>query len=498
MSGFIDITWKSPGSVADRFMASTARTQIINGPIGSGKTTAVLMKGIHLAAAQRRSTRDGVRKFKLCIVRDTYRQLWKTTIPSWFKRVPKEVGEFIGADGAPAKHRVKFGLGDGSKVDLQVEFVAIGENAVEDVLRGYEPTAFYLNEADLLAREVWDFADGRVGRYPDMDEGGPSWRGVLMDCNAPELGSWLYDDVFTKSAEELAAGNIDLFRQPSGLSAEAENIANLDGGAGYYHNQALNKPAWYVARMLENKPGYSRAGKPVYPEFNDALHVPAGDLEPVKGIRLIGGLDAGLRPAAMLCQHMPSGQWRGLDELVTEPGVGPRRFGQRLNLLLSERYAGFDVVFYADPAAQHGQDKAAEELSWLQIVEEEIGFPVLAAPTNSIIRRLESVRLPLTRLIDGQPGFLLSSRCKVIRSGFNAGYRFRKLNISGADRYGDEIDKNDFSHPHDALQYALSGGGEDLAVMYRHERNSGQPRQRTAISEEGGGHGRQRFAIGDR
>ena len=51
----LNINWKSPGPVASRFMASTARIQIINGPVGSGKTTAAFMKAVRLAAQQQPS-----------------------------------------------------------------------------------------------------------------------------------------------------------------------------------------------------------------------------------------------------------------------------------------------------------------------------------------------------------------------------------------------------------------------------------------------------------
>ena len=447
-------------------MHATARTQIINGPIGSGKTTAAFMKALRLATKQQPSSRergDGgrpLRKFKLCVVRDTYRQLWKTTIPSWFKRVPREVGEFHGADNAPAKHRILFDLADGTRVDFQIEFVAIGENSVEDVLRGYEPTAFYLNEADLLAREVYTYARGRAGRFPDMDEGGPTWHGIIMDCNAPELTSWLYQDFFKRLPE-----GVELFRQPSGLSPQAENMVNLP--PGYYRDQVSGQPAWYVARMIENKPGHSRAGKPIYPEFNDTLHVPELDLEPFPGRTLEIGLDAGLTPAAAIGQRGIGGQWRILDELTSEPGVGARRFAQRLAALLHERYSDLKVMAYADPAAAYGVDKQAGEASWIDIVAHEAAITVRAAPTNALIRRLEAVRLPLTRLLDGQPGILLSPRCVVLREGFNSGYRFRRVNAGQEERYDEVPEKNEYSHPHDALQYLLSGGGEDLAVMTR-------------------------------
>jgi hypothetical protein len=36
-------------------------------------------------------------------------------------------------------------------------------------------------------------------------------------------------------------------------------------------------------------------------------------------------------------------------------------------------------------------------------------------------------------------------------------YQFRRVKVSGsAERYHDEPEKNEYSHPHDALQYAAS------------------------------------------
>ena len=380
--------------------------------------------------------------------------------------MPREVGSFVGSENAPATHRVQFNLSDDTAVDFQADFVGIGENAVEDVLRGYEPTAFYLNEADLLAKEVFTYALGRAGRYPDMSEGGPSWYGVLMDCNAPELSNWLYQDVFTQTAEELAAAGIALFRQPSGLSPQAENLDNLP--PGYYANQVATAPDWYVRRMIKNQPGFSRAGKPCYPEFNDALHVPDHDLALVRGLPLIIGMDAGLNPAAAFGQRMPNGAWRIVDELVGEPGTGPVRFGEALARRLKEpMFDGVGAIRgWADPSAAYGADDKGGELTWIQIVTEKTGLRIDGAPTNKLIPRLEAVRLPITRLIDGQPGFLISPRCRVLREGFNAGYRFRKLNPND-ERYAEEPEKNAYSHPHDALQYLLSGGGEDAEIRVR-------------------------------
>ena len=82
-------------------------------------------------------------------------------------------------------------------------------------------------------------------------------------------------------------------------------------------------------------------------------------------------------------------------------------------------------------------------------------------------------------MIDGEPGLLLSPHCRVLRKGFAGGYHYARVRMSGDDRYHDRADKNEFSHPHDALQYVMLGAGEGRALLgrQRHAR-AGPPPQR--------------------
>lgn len=485
----IRLGWSAPGPVADAFMRAEHEIVGINGPVGSGKTTAAIMKGVGKAARQapsRAVTAPGpgtserwpVRRVRQCVVRDTYRQLWRSTMPSWFGRFPKTLGTFTGAENAPASHTITFALRDRTLVELQTDFLAIGDQAVEDVLRGYEPTWFYLNEMDLLAKEVFTYAIGRYGRFPPMDDGGPTWSGIIFDCNAPELDSWLYEDLFLATPDELAARNIALFRQPGGLDAGAENLPNLPGGRAYYERQVANAEDWYVQRMVHNRPGFSRAGKPVYAaEYNDLLHVAPTDHAAIPGLPLIVGLDAGGSPAATFKQRLPTGAWRILDELVSDPGTGPTRFGDMLARRLRERFdACTAIVGICDPSALYGADKKAGEKDWSEIVAGQAGIRINPAPTNNPTSRWEAVRRPLALLIDGKPAFQLNPRCRVLRSGFNAGYRFRKIAGTTARYNTDQAEKTAESHPHDALQYGMSWGGEDVAIRQRR----GEDRNRVA------------------
>ena len=454
------IVWKSPGPVSSAFMRSMAPVQIIQGPIGSGKTTTALTKKLKLARLQRPSLIDGVRRYKFCSVRDTYRQLWKTTIPSWWDVVPQSVGDWSGSDGAPATHTITFEGPDGNPaVELTAEFVAIGENKVEDVLRGYQVTSFYLNEFDLIAEEVFNYARGRAGRYPKMSEGGPSWWGVIGDMNAPDVDSHAYKVMVEKRPKEFA-----YFRQPSGFSPNAENLPNLP--PGYYEKQSAGQKEWYIRRMIRNEFGYSRDGLPVFEEeYSDHLHVAPMPLEPDSGLNIVIGLDAGLTPAAGFWQRRPTGQWRGLHEIaVTGEGrMGAGRFGEEINRVLKDRFEGLKVgAVYADPSSDKGADKEGGEKSWMEIVSNVTGLPISPAPTNELHPRLEAIRRPLSRPVAPDvPGLVICpEHMPVTRRAFNSNYRYRRKQLAGKTEYQESPDKNEFSHIMDAHQYALLGGSE--------------------------------------
>lgn len=480
MSGFgeIALRWVSPGPVSSAFMLSTRGTQILNGPVGSGKTRTVFEKGLRLARQQRPTLKRRelnltgelvpVREFKLAVIHVTYRQLWRATIPTWNRRMPQDAGEWVGARNAPAQHRIAFELDHGTInstiVDFQVEFGAIQDIDLEEFMRGYEPTAFYINEMDLAPRELIGFAQGRVGRYPTEEEGGASWCGVLGDCNAPEFENWLFEEVFTKTPAELEAADVALFRQPGGRDPGAENLMNLRAG---YYTPKIGQPPWMIARMLDNKSGYSRSGKPVYPEYNDLVHCALEEFEPVKGLAILVGIDPRSLPSAALGQRMADGQLRVFDELVMPHGTGPRRFGRALAKLLHDKYPGFEVRGIADPTAAYGADHEDDEADWMQKCAAAAGIVIVGASTNLPTARWEAVRAPLQTLIEGRPGLTISPRARTLRTGFNNGYRFRKLQLPGATRYAEAAEKNSYSDVHDALQYLALDATEQAEIAAR-------------------------------
>lgn len=496
----VNLEWSPPGPISARFMAHAGFDQIINGPVGSGKTTTCFMKAIYLGFAQAVSPRYRVlikgereprpaRMFKMTAVRDDYRQLWRSTIPSWNERFPQSFGIWNGARNAPASHILTFALNDGTALEFIAEFVAIGDNDIEEFMRGFPTTVFYLNERDTLDPRVAEHGKLRVGRYPAMADGGPSWRGVISDCNAPIVDSEFYNEEFLSRDESSG-----LFRLPGAFDPGAENLQNLP--PGYYDSQIANiRDPYLIKRMVHNQPAPSRSGKPVHEEFNDFLHVAPRDIEAVPGLPLVLGFDAGLDPALAANQKLGTGRWNCIDELAAAHGTGAIRFAGMVNELLMDRYPGWhriptdherewgwaprhglprpNIRAWCDPAATYGGDRdgqAEADRTWEELVSYHTGIRIEPAPTNNTTDRRAALKRVLTLMPDGKPAFQLSPRCKMIRAGLAGQFRYRRMQLQREERYTDEVDKNQHSHVCEAEEYALLGGGELAEVHERRQR----------------------------
>ena len=119
-----------------------------------------------------------------------------------------------------------------------------------------------------------------------------------------------------------------------------------------------------------------------------------------------------------------------------------------------------------------------DERTAISLLQEHTGWRWRPAPvpSNDFTIRREVVVAALNRMVDGRPGLVLSPSCAMLRKGFVSGYHYRRVSspITGI-RYHDKPAKNVFSHPHDALQYLLLGGGEHRVVMNRAKRRRHKP-----------------------
>lgn len=454
------ITYRPPGPVARAFMLSDAFFRGLMGPFGSGKSTACIMEILRRAKEQRINV-DGKRKTRWAVIRNTYPELRTTTIKSWHQWVPAHLGRWVDT-GPPTHHIVE---GD---LDMEVLFIALDRPDDIAKLLSMELTGAWVNEAREVPKAVMDGLTGRVGRYPSVLMGGCSWSGIIADTNPPDQDHWWY-----KLAEEVHPEGWAFFKQPGGRDPGAENVEHLP--AKYYERQIAGKDEDWVKVYVDGQYGFVRDGKPVYPEYRDSLHCQQFDL--VAGWPIYVGIDFGLTPAAVFGQRSPMGQWRWHSELVTED-MGAKRFAELLRQAMHERYPGFHfAAITGDPA---GEGRAqTDETTPFQILR-AANIQANPAPTNDFTKRRESVVACLSRLIDGQPGLMIHPQCVQLRKGMAGGYNYKRIQVSGEERYRDVPDKGMYSHVCEAGQYMLVGAGEARTLV---KRDRPVMRRATAISD---------------
>ncbi len=423
--------------------------RLLMGPYGSGKSVACCMEIVRVAFEQEPGI-DGIRRTRWAVIRNTYPELKATTIKTWSDWIKPEIFGPVKWD-APITHTIRLR----QDVELEVIFLALDRPQDIKKLLSLEVTGVWINEAREIPKAVLDAATGRIGRYPSKMMGGCSWSGVILDTNPPDDDHWIYR-VFE---EEQPDGYI-IYKQPSALikvsegayapNPRAENVKNHSKGYRYWLDMIPGKTEEWIKVYVLGLYGSVMDGKPVYPEWNDNIHMAKGQLLAYKGLPLILGWDFGLTPACIIGQVTPRGQLRILDELVAED-MGIRSFANHaVKPFLATKYPGMQTISSPDPA---GNKRAESDETNCHRELEQAGFKVVVPRTNLFTPRREAVAGFLTRLIDGQPGFLLSATCKTLRKGFNGGYKYRRMQVPGEERFTDEPDKNSYSHPHDALQY---------------------------------------------
>lgn len=464
-----------------KFFKSNAFVRGIMGPVGSGKSYACCAEIFRRAVQQRPSPRDGIKYSRWVIVRNTHPMLRTTTLKTWLELLPENTWGPV-KYAPPITHHIKLPPRDGAAgIDMEVIFLALDDPKDVRKLLSLELTGAWVNECRELPKAVIDGLTHRVGRYPSKADGGATWRGVIMDTNPMDDDHYYY----RLAEKDRPTGKFgwEFFRQPGGvievpiedLPAEmpeangythqagkwwttnirAENLKNLPDG--YYDALLGGKNLDWIRCYAQGKYTFVQEGRPVWPEYEESMMV--DDLEPEPGVPIQVGLDFGLTPAAVFAQRLRNNRWHVLHELVTFE-MGLERFCGQLKAEIESRFPGFAVAIWGDPAGMQ-RDMIYETTAFDHLKTH--GLMAKPTATNNFKTRREAMAIPMGRLIEGKPGFLIDRKCYRLRKALAGGYHFKRVAIgAGQERFKDTPNKNEHSHVGDAAGYCLLGSEHNI------------------------------------
>lgn len=469
------IRWVPPGPVAARFVASNGDgplpIDIILGPVGSGKTVSCVVRLLRHAMEAPKSVRDGIRRTKFAIVRNTGPMLDTTTIPTVLQWIPEHVREL--SLSPPRALRLRFDDVDSTWLFLPLE-------RPDDVRRllSLDLTGAWINELREIPREIVTQLRRRCGRFPpvsdlrrsDSDPVRDRWTGIICDSNVPaQSDHWLCHWVgLSEPPDHLPPAEAALLRRPEGVSVflqppavipvrdgsgevvafdlnpDAENLSNLRDG--YYRAQISGSSLSEILVMLACEPADGHVGRPVHPSFRRNLHVMEtdDDLDPGRPIFL--GADFGRDPAVVAGQLDREGRLLILREWVGR-NVSPARHAARVVSDLRSFAPRARVMGWGDPSGSHRTGGDDRDVFWHV---RSVGLDLYPAPSQSSELRRHALESRLTRLISGVPAIRISRRCRALIAGLSGGFRF-------SDRNPDAVLKNEHSHVCEALEYLVLG-----------------------------------------
>ncbi len=436
-------SYNAPPTISRFMRDDTAEARFLLGPYGSGKTTGCLLELIRRACGEYPNS-QGVRQTRFAVVRNTSGQLRQTVLP--------EIEKWL----LPAyKYKVTdstlsfdFQLPDGTRVQSSWLLIPLDEPRDVERLLSLNLTGAWVSEFRQVPLEIMDPLLGRCGRFKPLGVTRNAWFGVIAESNPPDEDSDWYMKLEVNCPETWK-----LYKQPSGLAADAENLDNLR--PGYYQSLVASSTSDWSDVHVRCQYGKSLSGQAVFrTSFKADFHtVPGGTLKLTDSYPLMLAQDFGRTPAALITQVDVRGRLLVLGE-QTSTDMGLEQFiFTLLRPTLSRNFPGAPVFVVADPAgrqkSQIGEESAFDAL-------QRMGFKAYPAPTNDIEPRLRAVEQFFLRNVDAGPAILIDrEKCPILVRALKFDYRYRRKQT------GDLEDKPEKKHPAsdivDCLQYAAMG-----------------------------------------
>jgi len=462
-----------PPPTIEKFMHDDEHlVRTIVGPIGSGKSMGCIMEILRRSCMQK--PYNGTRYTRWAVIRNTLQQLRLTVLADIQQYLSPIVHYYV----TDSTIQIRAPLPDGTRVHSDIIMIPL--DTKDDVRRllSTQLSGAWVNELREVPIEIVSALLGRLGRYPSKTMGGPSWFGLINDCNPWDTESPYHDRMVLNPDPKWA-----LYHQPSGIGPDAENVENLP--PGYYDNLAGDRDQDWVSVHVESEWGVSNAGQAVFRRtFHAPTHVKDMGVVVNPQRPVMVGMDFGRTPCAVIGQHDAYGRAIVMKEVVTESMGLIQMIEEYLKPILTDYpYANKRIFIVGDPAGAQ-KSQLTEETNF--DVLKEAGFMAYPASTNSIEPRLLAVDRLFRQTVAGEPAIQISREgCPTLITALGNKYRYRRKRDGQMEDFPEKL--HPWSDIVDALQYFCLGTSMNLTgrVLMRDRRYTAQASARDHVSAAG-------------
>jgi len=411
-----------PTPSQQRMILSDASVVVLIGPQGEGKTFGAIGKILH--HAQRFPY-----KIRGAIVRDRFTNIQTNTIPS----IMKVCGEIVTFHNDGRLMRAP---------NIDLDLFGVEDLADMNRLQGseyyivwIEEPAPYFDAGSIGIREqVFDICYSRGGR----EEGAVSVIGVTM--NPASKSHWTYRRFILNPMPDMEVIRIPYGENPH-LSQKERN---------------RSKEIWanhpdMLARYVQGEFASVHIGEAVVPEFKESRNVSKSPLEPMDTLtfRL---WDGGLHPACVFVQVTSRGQILIL-KTVRGANIGMKQLiEESVKPLMATKF--HKIPEWRDIGDLHlrDPDPSDSSKSAAEVVEKSLNtyFEDGDMPWES---RRETLKEVFNMTVDGDPKLMVSCDDDIMIEALGGGWHYRK---SPSGTITDKPDKDEHSHPGDALSHGLA------------------------------------------
>ena len=415
----------------------------------SGKSAACVIKILTLCIKQHKGP-DGMRRSRWAVVRNTKEQLKDTTLRTWLDWLPPNSSLTVSDGWGQWKEVERTFYLEFDDVRAEILFRALDKPEDVSKLLSLELTGAWFNECREIDVVLFNRAYERCGRYPSVRNGGSAWSGIIADTNAPVMGSDWYkviEGLPLVDDQPNSVVPVVSYKQPSGMSAGAENLPNLT--PGYYQDKARGKTQDEIDVYIHGIYGVSDYLKPVFArQFKHKHHVSTTPLKVIPGAPVIVGIDPGLSFGAALFQVDWAGRIFLLREIASFDEGLTTVCERKLLPLLRNTFPGCPVITVIDPA---GFNRSSNDEKRATDILRSHKLRCRPADNNDPNSRVQALRQLLDGWTPDGPKILIDPSCKMLISGFMVNYVFQK-HRSG--QFSPTPSKNEYSHVMDAAGYA--------------------------------------------